>query len=102
MLHAQESAPPNLPPEQYDDDCLPLHIEGKHGPFDYRRATPQEKNLVEAYHFVEHYRGYQQGKVRITKVQDGIVEYPAAGFSYTLWAFPNHPQALLAMEDAGR
>jgi len=102
LLRAQETALPALPAEQYDDDCLPLHIEGRHGPFDYRRATAQEKTLVEAYHFVEHFRGYQQGKIKITKVQDGIIEYPAAGFSYTLWAFPNHPQALLAMEDLSR
>lgn len=91
-VQAQETA------EQYDADCLPLHRAGKHGPFDYNKASGAERHLVESAHFNEHYQKYRLGSAKFRK-SDHIIETPAAGFSYTLWAFPNHPQALAAMED---
>lgn len=87
--------------ERYDPDCLPLFIQGRHGPFDYNTATHGEKKLVERVHFDEHYQAYRLGKQKLQKKFDHIIETPAAGFSYTLWAFPNHPAALAAMEDLG-
>lgn len=87
--------------DDYDPDCLPLRIEGKHGPFDYRHATKSEKKLVEGVHFDEHYQAYKIGKKKFKKKHDGIIETPAAGFGYTLWAFPNHYMALAAVEDLG-
>ncbi|MDR0775286.1 MAG: hypothetical protein LBE81_01420 [Azonexus sp.] len=91
--YAQESI------ERYDAECLPLHRAAKHGPFDYNKATLAERHLVERPHFDEHYQAYRLGKGILQKKTDHIIETPAAGFSYTLWAFPNHPLALAAMED---
>lgn len=91
--YAQESI------DRYDADCLPLYRAGKHGPFDYNKATIAERQLVERPHFDEHYQAYRLGKNTLKKKIDHIIETPAAGFSYTLWAFPNHPLALAAMED---
>jgi hypothetical protein len=99
LLLVAFSAPAQEASEQYDVDCLPLHRAGKHGPFDYNKASSAERNLVEGAHFNEHYQAYRLGKAKLKKRSDHIIETPAAGFSYTLWAFPNHPQALAAMED---
>lgn len=93
QAQAQESLEP------YDSDCLPLFIQGRHGPFDYNTASQAERKLVERVHFDEHYQAYRLGKAKLQKKFDHIIETPAAGFSYTLWAFPNHPHALTAMED---
>lgn len=87
--------------DHYDNDCLPLKEEGRHGPFDYRTAKQGERDLVEKYHFTEHYRAYRMGKAKFQKQVDKVIETPASGFGYTLWAFPNHPQALAAVEDLG-
>jgi len=91
--HTQE------PIERYDADCLALHRAGKHGPFDYNKASISERQLVEIPHFDEHYKAYRLGKGILQKKLDRIIETPAAGFSYTLWAFPNHHLSLAAMED---
>lgn len=85
--------------ERYDADCLPLHRAGKHGPFDYNKASSAERNLVEGPHFNQHYHAYRLGNSKFQKKSDHIIETPAAGFGYTLWSFPNHPLALAAMED---
>jgi predicted Zn-dependent protease len=87
--------------DDYDQDCLPLKIEGRHGPFDYRSASQAERKLVEGSHFDEHYQAYKLGKKKLRKRSDSIIETPAAGFGYTLWAFPNHHMALVAIEDLG-
>lgn len=95
VAHAQDSG------ELYEADCLPIKIEGRHGPFDYNTATHAERRLVEGTHFNEHYQAYLVGKSKFQKTRDYIIETPAAGFGYTLWAFPNHPFALSAIEDIG-
>lgn len=86
---------------EYDQGCLPLKIEGKHGPFDYRSADLAARKLVEKPHFDEHYQAYRLGKKKFRKQYDSIIETPAAGFGYTLWAFPNHHVALAAIENLG-
>ena len=85
--------------DRYDSDCMPLRIENKHGPYNYRTATKGEKDLVERAHFNEHFEAYRLGKVKFQKKYDRNIETPAAGFGYTLWAFPNHYRALVAIED---
>lgn len=95
FAHAEDSI------DRYDPDCKPLFIKGRHGPFDYNKASSGEKTLVEIPHFDAHYQAYRLGKNKLQKKSDHIIETPAAGFSYTLWAFPNHHQALAAMEDLG-
>lgn len=87
--------------DRYDPDCLPLLVKGRHGPFDYNKASHGEKKLVEGPHFDQHYQAYRLGNQKLQKKKDYIIETPAAGFGYTLWAFPNHSPALAAMEDLG-
>jgi tetratricopeptide (TPR) repeat protein len=86
-------------PDLYEPDCLPLHRAGKYGPYDYNKTSSSDRNLVERIHFTEHYQAYRLGKAKFQKKSDHIIETPAAGFSYTLWAFPNHSYSLAAMED---
>ena len=87
--------------DPYNAECGPLKVANKHGPFDYNTATEAERQLVERVHFTEHYQAYRKGLSKFQKNFDHIIESPAAGFGYTLWAFPNHPLALAAMEDIG-
>jgi tetratricopeptide (TPR) repeat protein len=63
-------------------------LRNHHGPFDYRLATPDERELVEGAHFrpsLEH---------RFEPIR---TRPPASDIDYTLRAFPNHPRALMAM-----
>lgn len=83
--------------EQYDADCRPLWIPAKYGPFDYRSAGPSDRELVEGAHFSLEYEAYLKGQAKSSRKANESP--PAAGFGYTLWAFPNHPMALAAMED---
>ena len=92
-VHSQESS------ERYDADCLPLHRAGKYGPYDYNKAPANQRQLVEMPHFNDHYQAYLVGKNTARLKLSGGIEAPASGFSYTLWAFPNHPLALAAMDD---
>ena len=85
--------------ETYDQDCRPLWIPNKYGPFEYRTASPADRELVEGAHFTEEYDAYLKGREKSARKQNELP--PAAGFGYTLWAFPNQPQALAAMEDLG-
>jgi tetratricopeptide (TPR) repeat protein len=62
------------------------------GPFDYRVASPENKEIVERAHFtsgVEHL------------VQGVTAKQPGADLAYTLRAFPNHPRALFAIVRLG-
>ncbi len=87
--------------DRYDADCLPLHLARKYGPFNYNQAGIDQRQLVEVPHFEAHYQTYRLGREKNPGNVRGPHEYPANGFSYTLWAFPNHPIALAAMEDLG-
>lgn len=85
--------------EQYDVDCRPLWIPNKYGPFDYRTTSPADRELVEGAHFSTEYESYLKGQSKSSRKMND--QPPAAGFGYTLWAFPNQPQALAAMEVLG-
>lgn len=85
--------------ELYDHDCRPLWIPNKYGPFEYRTTGSADRELVEGAHFSEEYDAYLKGREKSARKGNELP--PAAGFGYTLWAFPNHPQALAAMEDLG-
>lgn len=85
--------------EPYDQECGPLWNRLQYGPFNYQLAGPSDRELVEGAHFSIEYAAYQRG-LKIAP-RYGAAGPPAKGFSYTLWAFPNHPQALAAMEDLG-
>jgi tetratricopeptide (TPR) repeat protein len=85
--------------ELYEQDCRPLWIPNKYGPFDYRSAGQSDRELVEGAHFSQEYEAYLKGQKKSSRHANELP--PAAGFGYTLWSFPNHPQALAAMEDLG-
>lgn len=85
--------------EQYDGDCRPLWIPNKYGPFEYRTASPEDRALVDDAHFSQEYDAYLKGQKKSSRIMNELP--PAAGFGYTLWAFPNQPRALAAMEDLG-
>lgn len=85
--------------EQYDADCRPLWIPNKYGPFEYRTTNSEDRELVEGAHFSLEYQAYLKGQKKSSRQANELP--PAAGFGYTLWAFPNQPLALAAMEDLG-
>lgn len=58
------------------------------GPWDYRTASQENKDVVEKFHFTP--------ETEQLKVPSGT-GYPGGDISYTLHVFPNHPRALLAM-----
>ena len=62
------------------------------GPFDYRIATPEDKDVVERRHFTSRVEHLVQGQT---------VTHPGGDIEYTLRAFPNHPRALFAMVRLG-
>lgn len=63
--------------------CGPLT--NAYGPFDYRTATPDQKNLVERAHFTAEVEALARGTTS---------HQPGGDIDYTLRAFPNHPRAL--------
>jgi len=66
-------------------------LRNAYGPFDYRTANPERKELVEGAHFT--------GDVET--LTRGISGKLGAEIDYTLRAFPNHPRALLAIMKLG-
>lgn len=58
-----------------------------YGPFDYRTATQEQKNLVEGAHFLP----------MVENLIRGHRGYLGGDIEYTLRAFPNHPRALMSM-----
>ena len=73
------------------DDCGDP-FQNAYGPFDYRTATPFQKQLVEGTHFPRWVEMLQRGNAATL----------GGDIGYTLRAFPNHPRALLAMVRLGQ
>ena len=64
------------------------NLQNHFGPFDYRTASPRDKNMVERAHFTS----------KVETLRGGNTSATAGGdLSYTLGVFPNHPRALMAM-----
>lgn len=63
---------------------------GAFGPVDYRKATPQERSLVETYHFTP-------GIENMTTPKTTSLNDMAGDVAYTLNVLPNHPRALRTM-----
>jgi len=59
-----------------------------YGPFDYRRANKQQRDLVENAHFT-------RGVETLSRTKTGTFGWD---IGYTLRAFPNHHRALLTMQ----
>lgn len=101
---AQKS--PIKPPQPLPQDITPKvflgqcgGFEGLYGPMDYRSAHPDDKRVVEKWHFEMEYAIFLQGKVS-GKHRAGTGDI-AGGFQYVLRSFPNHPQSLYVMERLG-
>ncbi|MTW14286.1 tetratricopeptide repeat protein [Pseudoduganella eburnea] len=62
-------------------------LNNAYGPFDYRVADQNTKDLVEHAHFTE----------EVEAGQAGHTSYIGADIDYTLRVFPNHPRALATM-----
>jgi tetratricopeptide (TPR) repeat protein len=69
-----------------------LDLQSSFGPFDYRLATKEQRELVERHHFT--------GRVeQLVRGESGTI---GGDIAYTLRVFPNHPRALLAMAKLAR
>lgn len=66
-------------------------IRNPFGPFDYRTATTEAKQLVEGTHFT----------TQVETLVRGNAATIGGDIDYTLRAFPNNPRALLAMKRLG-
>lgn len=64
-----------------------MDLRNPFGPFDYRTASEDKREIVETNHFTEQVEGLIRG-------QTGPI---GGDIAYTLRAFPNHPRALMAM-----
>lgn len=67
-------------------------LDNGYGPYDYRRTTPEQRAIVERYHFTRDVETLRRGE-STTRIGGDL--------SYTLRAFPNHSRALLAMMRLG-
>ena len=76
------------------------NFQGHFGPMDYRKAHKQDIRLVEEWHFDAELgmfmRGQEEGRTKAGTT------HATSGFQYTLKSFPNHPVALMVMEQAAR
>lgn len=72
--------------------CLP--IIHSFGPYDYRTATQDQKDLVEKVHF---HANVEALKKNTHSLNRQYIMVPGNEIGYTLRAFPNHPRALLAL-----
>ncbi len=71
--------------------CGELYGPNRYGPFDYRTATPFQRNLVEGAHFTP----------SVETLRKGNSASIGGDINYTLHAFPNHLRALYAMTRLG-
>ena len=69
-----------------------LDLRNPFGPFDYRTASADKREIVEINHFNENVESLIKG-------QTGPI---GGDLAYTLRAFPNHPRALMAMARLAR
>jgi tetratricopeptide (TPR) repeat protein len=67
-------------------------LRNSYGPYDYRKASARQIQLVEDYHFTSSVEELKHGKSGLTIGGD---------LDYTLRAIPNHHRALVAMMNLG-
>jgi hypothetical protein len=90
--------PPDLTPRLDPRQCG--HFRGHFGPMDFRTAHPHDRRVVEEFHFDMEIRTFLAGQLSGRNMA-GTSEV-VWGFLYTLRSFPNHPTALLALDQLGR
>ena len=76
------------------------NFQGHFGPIDFRKLHPQDRRLVEEWHFDAELSMFMRGEMR-GRTKAGTTN-ATSGFQYTLKAIPNHPIALKVMEEAAR
>lgn len=62
-------------------------LESSYGPFDYRKTSQKDRDLVEKFHFTP----------PVESLTRGATGPIGADLNYTLKVFPNHPRALYAV-----
>jgi hypothetical protein len=97
-LERPKPMPPDITPRVHPSQCG--GFTGHFGPFDYRKANRAEIRTVEEYHFDMELQTFLTGRV-YGRNRAGTSEV-AGGFQYVLKALPNHPAALLVMDQLGR
>lgn len=75
-----------------DNEIQCGRLENPHGPFDYRKASPDQRKLVDNAHFTREVEQLIRGNTSGD---------PAGDLDYTLRAFPNHPRALRSLMEWG-
>jgi tetratricopeptide (TPR) repeat protein len=75
-----------------DNTFLCGSLESSYGPFDYRTASIDKKQLVEGAHFTREVEQLLRGKTATE---------PGPDLNYTLKVFPNHTRALRALMEWG-
>ena len=98
VLERPKPMPPDVTPRVAPSECGTFT--GHFGPFDFRKADRAEIRTVEEFHFDMELRTFLTGRVygRNRAGTGGV----AGGFQYVLKALPNHPAALLVMDQLGR
>lgn len=97
-IASRHPIPADLTPRVGLDQCG--HFRGHFGPIDYRSADLRDRTVVEEFHFEMELRTFLAGQLsgRNMAGTGGV----AFGFVYTLKSFPNHPAALLVLDQLGR
>ena len=72
--------------------CPP--IRHSYGPYDYRTAPQEQRDLVEGPHFHPNVEALKKNTLSPNR---NYIMVPGGEIGYTLRAFPNHPRALLAL-----
>lgn len=90
--------PHDVTPKVFEGECG--DFVGHYGPMDYRSAHPDDKRVVEKYHFDNEYAAFLRGQLTANTIGSSGLEV-GKGFQYVLKSFPNHPSALFAMERLG-
>lgn len=90
--------PSDVTPKVFEGECGDFL--GHYGPMDFRSAHPDDRRIVERYHFDNEYAAFLRGKTTANTIGSSGLAV-GSGFQYTLKSFPNHPTALYAMEQLG-
>lgn len=103
--HAQKSTllrprplPADIKPQVQPQQCGTYT--GIYGPMDFRSIHPDDRRVVEAYHLDMEMGIFLSGRVEgVHRAGSGPI---AGGFLYTVRAIPNHPVAMMLLEQLGR
>lgn len=90
--------PSDVTPKVFEGECGDFL--GHYGPMDFRSAHPDDRRVVERFHFDNEYAAFLKGKTTANTIGSSGLAV-GAGFQYVLKSFPNHPTALYAMEQLG-